>query len=143
VVVSTIAVVLSHFVTMYSCHFFLKWFNFWLQIKQVDPTLDMEADAGDDYIHLPVCFFQPLFSLLYLRQMQFLNFLILRNICVLCLILCWNYCSINYVFGCIGPWDSPWWQQRDSWQWQWVCEENTVSGAESPCSCCSWRDNFR
>ncbi|RCV30010.1 hypothetical protein SETIT_6G059800v2 [Setaria italica] len=24
-----------------------------LKIKQVDPTLDMEADAGDDYIHLP------------------------------------------------------------------------------------------
>uniref|UniRef100_A0A0E0LTZ1 BSD domain-containing protein n=1 Tax=Oryza punctata TaxID=4537 RepID=A0A0E0LTZ1_ORYPU len=24
-----------------------------LKIKRVDPTLDMEADAGDDYIHLP------------------------------------------------------------------------------------------
>jgi transcription initiation factor TFIIH subunit 1 len=24
-----------------------------VKIKQVDPTLDMEADAGDDYIHLP------------------------------------------------------------------------------------------
>lgn len=27
-----------------------------LQIRRVDPTLDMEADQGDDYSHLPVCF---------------------------------------------------------------------------------------
>lgn len=25
-----------------------------LQIRKVDPTLDMEADEGDDYTHIPV-----------------------------------------------------------------------------------------
>jgi len=25
-----------------------------LQVRRVDPTLDMEADQGDDYTHLPV-----------------------------------------------------------------------------------------
>lgn len=33
---------------------------FCLQIRRVDPTLDMEADQGDDYMHLPVCGIRPL-----------------------------------------------------------------------------------
>lgn len=31
-----------------------------LQIRRVDPTLDMEADEGDDYTHLPVCWMKSL-----------------------------------------------------------------------------------
>lgn len=43
----------------------LKRFCSSLQIKRVDPTLDMEADAGDDYIHLPVRLYS-----LFLLHMQ-------------------------------------------------------------------------
>jgi hypothetical protein len=37
------------------CYLFFLGYLF-MQIRRVDPTLDMEADEGDDYIHLPVCF---------------------------------------------------------------------------------------
>lgn len=32
--------------------YFMRFID--LQIRRVDPTLDMEADEGDDYTHLPV-----------------------------------------------------------------------------------------
>lgn len=34
--------------------FLLIHFVSFLQIQRVDPTLDMEADLGDDYMHRPV-----------------------------------------------------------------------------------------
>lgn len=41
------------------CSWLLKkssdFLTFYMQIRRVDPTLDMEADLGDDYSHLPVC----------------------------------------------------------------------------------------
>ena len=33
---------------------FSPFFYVCLQVRRVDPTLDMEADQGDDYTHLPV-----------------------------------------------------------------------------------------
>lgn len=33
---------------------FSPFFCVCLQVRRVDPTLDMEADQGDDYTHLPV-----------------------------------------------------------------------------------------
>lgn len=42
-----------------------------LQIRRVDPTLDMEADQGDDYTHLPVCCLIPFFILYYFKDSVF------------------------------------------------------------------------
>jgi len=53
--------------TFYVLLFWIKicWFNRCLlfQIRGVDPTLDMEADEGDDYTHLPVSCITPIFIL--------------------------------------------------------------------------------
>lgn len=40
----------------------------YLQIRRVDPTLDMEADQGDDYTHLPVRCLIPFFILYYFKD---------------------------------------------------------------------------
>lgn len=48
-----------------------------LQIRRVDPTLDMEADEGDDYTHLPVCWMKSLSNFIYLLSCHFPDLLCL------------------------------------------------------------------